>query len=59
MWVANHYMSLFGRLRLGIKSERIEVSIKEEIQEQVSETPREIGPRSQRASLPAAQRETP
>lgn len=31
VWVANHYMSLFGRIRIGIKSERIDVSIKEEL----------------------------
>src|SRR5262245_34858539 len=31
VWIANHYMSLFGRLRLGIKSERVEVSLKEEL----------------------------
>ena len=31
VWIANHYMGLYGRLRLGIRSERAEVSIKEEI----------------------------
>jgi hypothetical protein len=36
VWVANHYMSIFGRLRLGIKSERIEVSLKEELRDKVS-----------------------
>ena len=36
VWVANHYMSLFGRLRLGIKSERIDVSLKEELRDKVS-----------------------
>lgn len=30
VWVANLYMSAFGRLRLGIKSERKEIEIKEE-----------------------------
>ena len=30
VWVANLYMSIFGRLRLGIKSERTEIEIKEE-----------------------------
>jgi hypothetical protein len=29
VWVANHYMSLFGRLRLGIKSERADITLKE------------------------------
>jgi len=36
VWVANHYMSLFGRLRIGIKSERIDVSLKEELRDKVS-----------------------
>ena len=36
VWVANHYMSLFGRLRLGIKSERIDVTLKEELRDKVS-----------------------
>jgi hypothetical protein len=30
VWIANCYMSLYGRLRLGIKSERIEIARKEE-----------------------------
>ena len=29
VWVANQYMSLYGRLRLDIKSEKIEAEIKE------------------------------
>ena len=37
VWIANHYMSIFGRLRLGIRSERIDVSLKEELREQVAE----------------------
>lgn len=35
VWVANHYMSVFGRIRLGIKSERIDVSLKEELRDRV------------------------
>jgi hypothetical protein len=31
VWVANQYMSLYNRLRLDIKSERIEAKIKEKI----------------------------
>ena len=31
VWVANQYMSLYNRLRLDIKSEKIETEIKEEI----------------------------
>jgi hypothetical protein len=30
VWLANLYMSIFGRLRLGIKSERVEIELKEE-----------------------------
>jgi hypothetical protein len=30
VWVANIYMSIFGRLRLGIKAESKEIEIKEE-----------------------------
>jgi hypothetical protein len=48
VWVANHYMSLFGRLRLGIRSERIEVSLKEKINEQVADTSESSGASSAR-----------
>jgi hypothetical protein len=34
VWVANQYMSLYGRLRLDIKSEKIETKIKEKIVEE-------------------------
>jgi hypothetical protein len=30
-------MSLFGRIRIGIKSERIDVSLKEELRDKVSD----------------------
>src|SRR5579872_4699541 len=30
VWIANLYISIFGRLRLGIKAERVEVSAKEQ-----------------------------
>ena len=33
VWVANQYMSLYGRLRIDIKSERIEAEIKEKAAE--------------------------
>jgi hypothetical protein len=33
VWVANQYMSLYNRLRLDIKSERIEAEIKETVAE--------------------------
>jgi len=33
VWIANQYMSIYDRLRLDIKSERIESEIKEEVKE--------------------------
>ena len=35
VWVANQYMSLYNRLRLDIKSEKIETTIKEKVAERV------------------------
>jgi hypothetical protein len=35
VWVANQYMSLYNRLRLDIKSEKIETNIKEKIEKKV------------------------
>jgi hypothetical protein len=37
VWVANQYMSLYNRLRLDIKSEKIETSIKEQVAEKVKD----------------------
>jgi hypothetical protein len=37
VWVANVYMSIYGRLRLGIKAERKEIEIKEEVLERSKE----------------------
>ncbi|HZT60901.1 MAG TPA: hypothetical protein VFA21_20020 [Pyrinomonadaceae bacterium] len=36
VWVANQYMSLYNRLRLDIKSEKVEAQIKEKIAEEKS-----------------------
>lgn len=33
VWVANHLISIYGRLRLGIKSERLEIGLKEAVSE--------------------------
>ena len=33
VWVANHLIGLYGRLRLGIRSERLEIGIKEAVSE--------------------------
>ena len=35
VWVANQYMSLYNRLRLDIKSEKVEAEIKEKVVEKV------------------------
>jgi hypothetical protein len=37
VWVANQYMSVYNRLRLDIKSERLETTIKEKVAEKVKE----------------------
>src|SRR5215216_6766172 len=39
VWVANQYMSLYNRLRLDIKSEKIETNIKEKMAEDVNREP--------------------
>jgi hypothetical protein len=31
VWVANHFISLYGRLRLGIRSERLDIGLKEAV----------------------------
>jgi hypothetical protein len=41
VWVANQYMSLYNRLRLDIKSERVEAEIKEKIAEDKAVTSKE------------------
>ena len=33
VWVANHLISMYGRLRLGIRSERLEIGLKEAVSE--------------------------
>jgi hypothetical protein len=50
VWVANHYMSLFGRLRIGIKSERIDVKLKEELTEKVAADDQPQRPQLRRSS---------
>jgi hypothetical protein len=39
VWVANQYMSLYNRLRLDIKSEKLETHIKEKVAEKVKREP--------------------
>ena len=38
VWVANFYMSVFGRVRLDIRRERIEIQTRERIEKQVEQT---------------------
>jgi hypothetical protein len=38
VWVANHLISLYGRLRLGIRSERLEIDLKEVASERAGVT---------------------
>ena len=49
VWVANHLMSIYGRLRLGIRSERLEIGLKEAVSERagVSKT-EDRGPQRER-----------
>ncbi|HUQ49317.1 MAG TPA: hypothetical protein VM056_01260 [Terriglobales bacterium] len=37
VWIANQYMSIFGRLRLDIKRERVEIEEKQEVVEAIKE----------------------
>ena len=50
VWVANHMISIYGRLRLGIKSERLEINLKEAVTERAGmkkgedrPSPRKVG----------------
>lgn len=48
VWLANHLMSAFGRLRLGIRSERLEIGLKEAVSEQAGVSKVEPGPAKSR-----------
>jgi len=39
VWVANQYMSLYGRLRLDLKRERVEIKATERDVKRTSESP--------------------
>jgi hypothetical protein len=60
VWVANVYMSLFGRLRLDIKRERVEIKLeereveKEEDDEGATPKPKASAPRLAAATRPPA-----
>ncbi len=43
VWIANQYMSIFGRLRLDIRRERIEIKgVEHEVKEKIEETSSEV-----------------
>ena len=44
VWTANHLISLYGRLRLGIRSERLEIGLKEAVSEQAGVAKKEERP---------------
>jgi hypothetical protein len=49
VWVANHLISIYGRLRLGIKSERLEIGLKEAVTERAGvQKMEERGPKKER-----------
>ena len=49
VWVANHMISLFGRLRLGIRSERLEIGLKEAVSERAGVAKMEERPNQRKA----------
>ncbi|RPI52398.1 MAG: hypothetical protein EHM55_16585 [Acidobacteria bacterium] len=46
VWVANHLISIYGRLRLGIRSERLEIGLKEAVSERAGVTKMEEPPKA-------------
>jgi hypothetical protein len=44
VWVANHFISAYGRLRLGIRSERLEIGLKEAVSERAGVSKQEERP---------------
>lgn len=49
VWVANHMISLYGRLRLGIRSERLEIGLKEAVSERAGVAKMEDRPNQRKA----------
>jgi hypothetical protein len=43
VWIANQYMSIYNRLRLDIKSERLEGEIKEEVAKKIEQENHAVG----------------
>jgi hypothetical protein len=49
VWVANHLISIYGRLRLGIRSERLEINLKEAVSERAGMQKMEERPNQRKA----------
>jgi hypothetical protein len=49
VWVANHLIGIYGRLRLGIKSERLEIGLKEAVSERAAVAKLEEHPSQRKA----------
>ena len=49
VWVANHLIGIYGRLRLGIRSERLEIGLKEAVSEQAGVKKAEERPSQRKA----------
>ncbi len=49
VWVANHLISIYGRLRLGIRSERLEIGLKEAVSERAGVKKMDERPHSRKA----------
>jgi len=49
VWVANHLISIYGRLRLDIRSERLEINLKEAVSEPVGVKKMEERPNQRKA----------
>jgi hypothetical protein len=49
VWVGNHFISIYGRLRLGIRSERLEIGLKEAVNERAGVNKVEERPQQRKA----------
>ncbi len=49
VWIANHLISIYGRLRLGIRSERLEIGLKEAVSERAGVNKMEERPNRRKA----------
>ena len=49
VWVANHLIGIYGRLRLGLKSERLEINLKEAVSERAGLQKMEERPNQRKA----------